>query len=72
MTPAAKARMATYLTGAAGFGALILAGLGLADYDSTTGMLDLKPFNVYALAAAISTGLAVIVAPLALLKGWRK
>lgn len=72
MTPAAKARLTTYLTGAAGFAGLIAAGLGFADYDHATGMIDIKPFNVYALAAAIPTGIAVLMAPLALLKGWRK
>jgi hypothetical protein len=72
MTPAAKARLTTYLTGAAGFGGLILAGMGLAEFDSATGMIDLAPFNVYALVAAIPTALAVVVAPVALIKGWRK
>lgn len=72
MTPAAKARLTTYLTGFAGFAGLIAAGLGWADFDQATGMIDIAPFNAYALAAAIPGILATIVAPLALLKGWGK
>jgi len=71
MTPAAKTRLATYASGLAGLVGLILAGSGLADFDYQTGMIDLAPFNAYALAALIPTGVAAILAPLALLKGWR-
>ena len=53
MTRSAKARLTTYLTGFAGFAGLILAGLGWAEFDHATGMIDIAPFNVYALVAAI-------------------
>ena len=70
MTPAAKARLTTYLTGAAGFAGLIAAGLGWAEFDHATGMIDFAPFNVYALVAAIPGIVATVLAPLALLKRW--
>jgi hypothetical protein len=71
MTPAAKARLGTYATGLVGLFGLILAGAGLAEFDYETGMIDLAPFNVYALAALVPTGVAAMLAPLALLKGWK-
>ncbi len=71
MNTAAKARLGTYATGFVGLVGLILAGANLATFDANTGMLDLAPFNAYALAALLPTGLAVVLAPLALLKGWK-
>ncbi|MGL5008611.1 MAG: hypothetical protein ACRC6I_01915 [Paracoccaceae bacterium] len=64
--------MTTYLTGFAGFAGIMLAGAGLADFDPATGMIDLKPFNAYALIAAVPTLAATVVAPIALMMGWRK
>jgi hypothetical protein len=72
MNRAAKARLTTYLTGAAGFAGLALAGFGLAEFDHATGMIDIAPFNVYALVAALPGALATIIASLALVKGWGK
>lgn len=71
MNPAAKARLGTYATSFVGLVGLILAGAGLADFDSATGMIDIAPFNAYALAALVPTGFAAVLAPLALLKGWK-
>jgi hypothetical protein len=72
MTTAAKARLTTYLTGLAGFAGLLMAGLGLAEFDHASGMIDIAPFNVYALVAALPAVLGAVVAPMALIKGWGK
>lgn len=70
MTPTAKARLTTYATGFVGLVGLILAGAGLAEFDPATGMIDLAPFNAYALIAAVPGVIATALAPLALIKGW--
>ncbi len=70
MTPAAKARLTTYATGFIGLVGLILAGAGMAEFDHATGMIDLAPFNAYALAAALPAIVATALAPIALIKGW--
>jgi len=71
MNHAAKVRLGTYATGFVGLVGLILSGANLATFDYATGMIDMAPFNAYALAALVPTGLAVVLAPLALLKGWK-
>jgi hypothetical protein len=70
MNPTAKARLATYATGAVGIVGLVLAGSGLAEFDHETGMIDLAPFNAYALAALLPGFVATILAQVALIKGW--
>ncbi len=72
MTTAAKARLTTYATGFVGMVGLILAGLGWAEFDPATGMIDLAPFNAYALIAAAPGVVASGLAWLALAKGWAK
>lgn len=70
MNATSKARLATYITGFVGLAGLALAGAGLAEFDAATGMIDLAPFNAYALAAAIPGAVATVLAPMALLRGW--
>ena len=70
MTPATKARLATYITGFVGFAGLALAGAGLSEFDAATGMIDFAPFNAYALAAAVPGAVATVLAPLAVVKKW--
>ena len=67
-----KARILTYLTSAfAGIGFLLMA-MGFAEFDQATGMIDLKPFNAYALAAIIAPPLASLLAMVAAALGWGK
>lgn len=67
-----QARIAFYLTVAVGGVAVILANLGLADYDAATGMLDLHPIDIkqatFVAAGPIAAGLAALAAKL----GWGK
>ena len=67
-----KARLTTYITGAAGVVGLGLAGMGLAEFDYATGMIDLAPFNVYALVALIPTAIAPVMASVAVMLKWGK
>jgi hypothetical protein len=67
------ARLTTYITGAAGALGLILAAMGLADFDHATGMIDLAPFNIYILAGLGTPVVATpVLASLAVLFGWGK
>jgi hypothetical protein len=66
------ARKTTYLTGALGIVGVIVAALGWADFDSTTGMIDPKPFNIYALAALLPAAASPFLAFVAVVKGWGK
>ena len=67
-----KTRLTVYvtafLTGAAG----LLAFFGWATVDMATGMVDLAPFNIYAIAPFIATVLASLLASVALLFKWGK
>lgn len=72
MTVAGKSRLSLYLTGLAGMIGLAFAAMGLADFDAATGTIDIAPFNIYALFAAVPGIAATVVAPLALLRGWGK
>ena len=65
-----RARMTTYLTGFFGGTGLLLAGFGLADFDHATGQIDIAPFNIYALAAAIPAIVAPALAFFAVKLGW--
>lgn len=65
-----RLRLATYGTGALGVIGLIVAGLGYADFDHATGMIDLKPFNLYALAGLAPTIASPFLAAVAVIKGW--
>ena len=47
-----------------------LAIAGLADFDLTTGTLDIRPFNLYALFGAGGGVVSSALASLALLRGW--
>jgi hypothetical protein len=65
-----KARLTTYI-GTALVGLAVLASImGVATYDPATGMIDLHPFSVYALAAIIAGPLASGLAAVALFLGW--
>lgn len=65
-----KARILTYLTSAAAGIGFILMTMGLAEFDQATGMIDLKPFNAYALAAVIAGPISAILATIAAAFGW--
>lgn len=61
------ARFALYFTFFVG-SALSIAGL--ADFDPATGILDPRPFNLYALVGATGGVGSSALAMFALLKGW--
>jgi len=73
LTPGAAVRGVIYVGGfAAGVGAIAAAAFGYADFDTATGMFDLKPFNLYAItgvsvASVGANGLALF----ALLRNWK-
>lgn len=50
--------------------ASVLALAGLADFDSTSGTLDIHPFNLYALTGTSGGIVASTLATLALWRGW--
>ncbi|WP_439527826.1 lysozyme [Pannonibacter sp.] len=50
--------------------ASVLALAGLADFDSTSGTLDIRPFNLYALTGTSGGIVASTLASLALWHGW--
>ncbi len=58
------------LTYAACAGASLLTLAGLADFDTTTGAFDLRPFNLYEASGALAGLLSSALAGLALVKGW--
>jgi hypothetical protein len=68
--PSDGTRKGIYLTGIISFAGVALAGLGLAEFDLETGMIDLAPFNAYALGAAIPSVVALVMAPIALIRQW--
>ena len=68
--PKRGTRLVTYLTAAISFLGIALAGLGLAEFDVETGMIDLAPFNAYALIGALPSVVGLFMAPIALIKGW--
>lgn len=67
MDTLSKTRALVYALGLAGS---ILAAMGYADFDAATGLLDLKPVNIYALVGAASGIGASGLALLAVIKGW--
>ena len=64
------ARLTTYISTALVGLAVLASILGVASYDPATGMIDLHPFSVYALAAIIAGPLASALAAVALFFGW--
>jgi hypothetical protein len=52
--------------------ASVLALAGLADFDSTSGTLDIHPFNLYALTGTSGGIVASTLATLALWRGWER
>ena len=69
--PSDNTRKGIYLTGIVTFIGIVLAGVGLAEFDIETGMIDLAPFNAYALVAAVPSIVGLFMAPIALIKKWR-
>jgi hypothetical protein len=73
LTRTAALRGGLYALGLAAGGAAIgAAAFGYADFDAATGMLDIKPFNLYAItgvsvASIAGNGFAL----LAVLRGWK-
>lgn len=47
-----------------------LAFFGLAEFDPSTGMLNIHPFNAYGAAAALAGVISSGLASLALIRGW--
>ena len=64
------ARLTIYVTTALTGAGVIVAALGWGTFDSATGMLDLGPVNVYALAPIIAGPLASLIAAMAVLFKW--
>lgn len=58
------------LTYAAALAASALALAGLADFNPTTGHLEIHPFNLYAAVASAAGLVSSAIAGLALIKGW--
>lgn len=67
-----KTRLTVYATGAVGAIGILAAAFGLAEFDPTTGMTTIAPFNAYALVAAVPTFVAPFLASVALWFGWGK
>lgn len=63
MTKLDLSRLCVYGLGLVGS---LAAFFGIADFDAVSGVIDPRPFNLYALFGAVPSGLA----GLALLKGW--
>ncbi len=64
-------RFGLYAIGIIGSGsALWLAAAGFADYDATTGVIDIHPFNVTQTITQAVSWVANIVAAIALWKRW--
>ena len=61
-----QARFAAYITAAIVGLAAVLSALGIAEYDNATGMIDLHPFSVYAVAGIVAGPLASAMAAVAL------
>lgn len=68
--PSDNTRKNIYLTGIVSFIGIALAGVGLAEFDLETGMIDLAPFNAYALVITIPSIVGLFMAPIALIKKW--
>lgn len=67
-----QARLTAYIGAAFAGGAFIAASTGYADYDTASGMVDFKPFNVYWLAGIVAGPVSSGLAALALALGWGK
>jgi hypothetical protein len=67
-----RARFAAYIGSALAGGAFLLSAFGYAEYDAGTGLVDIAPFNVYALAAVVAGPLASAMAAVAVWFGWGK
>jgi hypothetical protein len=59
-----------YTTITLGLVGVILAGLGLAEFDHSTGRIDLAPFNLYAVGPIIAAPIATAVAAMAVVFKW--
>lgn len=68
--PTEGTRKGIYITGIISFIGVALAGIGLAEFDLETGMIDIAPFNAYALAATIPSIIGLFMAPIALIRKW--
>jgi hypothetical protein len=68
--PSDKTRKGIYLTGIVSFVGIALAGVGIAEFDLETGVIDLAPFNAYALVATAPSIIALVMAPIALIRQW--
>lgn len=67
-----QARFAAYITSAFVGTAAILSALGVAEYDSATGMIDLHPFSVYVVAGIVAAPLAsAMAAVMVWVQRWR-
>lgn len=64
------ARLTTYIGAALAGLAFIAAVMGAGEYDPSTGMFDLHPFNVYWLAGVIAGPVASVMAAIAVALGW--
>ena len=65
-----QARLSLYIGAAVAGGAFIASQMGLATYDTATGMVDLKPFNVWTAGALIAGPVSSALAAIALAAGW--
>jgi hypothetical protein len=65
-----NARIAAYLTSAAVAGGTIASMFGAADFDSTTGMFDLHPVNIYTAISLVAPIAASTLATVAAMFGW--
>lgn len=50
--------------------ASLLSFFGLAEFDASTGILDIHEFNAYAAAAALAGVISSGLASIALFRGW--
>lgn len=65
-----QARLTAYIGAAFAGAAFLAASMGLATYDTASGMVDFKPFNVWLLAGVIAGPVSSAIAALAVALGW--
>lgn len=65
-----QARLTVYITTALSALAGLLALYNFATFDLTTGLVDLAPFSIYALAPVIAGFISSVLAAVALIFKW--
>ena len=65
-----QARLSLYIGAAFAGAAFLASAMGLATYDTASGMVDFRPFNVYWLAGIVAGPVSSALAAIAVALGW--